>query len=61
MKIKEIPPEFKDRVEFACKVCRSEFKSETGRDTKCAWRGCGGEVCLWVERVIEEYISKESK
>lgn len=54
MKLDEIPEEFKDRVEFACRVCRSDHRSKTGSKSNCAWRGCGNVVCFDIERAIEE-------
>lgn len=52
MKLDEIPVEYKDRVEFACDVCRSDYRSKTGRRVNCAWRECGNSVCVDIERVI---------
>ncbi len=54
MKLDEIPVEYKDRVEFACLVCRADHKSKTGSKNNCAWRGIGNEVCLDIERVIAQ-------
>ena len=53
MKLDEIPEEFKDRVEFTCKVCRVYHESITGRKSGCAWKK-GDEICVDIERAIEE-------
>ncbi len=54
MKINEIPKEYQDRVKFACQVCRNKFKAETGKNTDCAWKVCGGEICVYVEEAINQ-------
>lgn len=45
MKLNEIPDEYKDKVAFACKSCRNRFKVETGKNSDCAWKVCGSEIC----------------
>lgn len=54
MKLDEIPIEYRDRVEFACRVCRADHKSKTGNNNNCAWRGCSNVVCSDIERVIAD-------
>ena len=54
MKVDKIPKGYEDLVVFACKVCRNKFRAETGRNTNCAWRACGGEVCSYMQEAIEQ-------
>lgn len=54
MKINEIPEEYKSRVDFTCKTCRNKFRTEKGKNSNCAWRACGGEICVFVEEAIEQ-------
>ncbi len=61
MKIADIPQEFKDKVAFACKVCRAKFKSATGRATDCACRVCSKSVCPYIEQVIKECLNEKNK
>ena len=60
MKLDEIPEEYKDRVEFACMVCREDHKSCTGSKNNCAWRGIGNEVCFDIRRVIERMEAEKN-
>ena len=60
MKLDEIPEEYKDRVEFACKVCRADHRSKTGRKTNCAWRQIGNEVCFDIARAIAQTEAEKS-
>lgn len=60
MKLDEIPVEYKDRVEFACMVCRADHKSKTGSKNNCAWRDIGNGVCFEVERVIEQMEAEKT-
>jgi hypothetical protein len=53
MKLNEIPEEYRERVAFACRVCRIGYKTETCKTSNCAWRQIGGEVCFDIERAIE--------
>ena len=54
MKIADIPKELEKEVEFAGRVCRVKFASETGKKVNCAWRACVNEICDNIERVIKE-------
>lgn len=54
MKVNQIPKGYEDLIVFACRVCRNKFKDSTGRDTNCAWRACGNEVCCYIEEAIEQ-------
>ena len=60
MKLDEIPVEYKDRVEFACRVCREDHRSCTGSKNNCAWRQIGNEVCFDIERVIKQMEREHS-
>lgn len=60
MKLDEIPVEYKDRVEFACRVCREDHRSCTGSKNNCAWRQIGNEVCFDIRRVIAQMEREHS-
>lgn len=56
MKFDETPPEYKDKAEFACKVCIERYKAEhiTEKFTGCACREVGKEYCPYIEQVIKK-------
>ncbi len=61
MKLEDIPQEFKDKAEFACKVCRAFFNStHTNKKIECSCRSVLKEYCPYIDEVLEKEMALRS-
>lgn len=60
MKFDEIPEEFKEKAEFACKVCRALFNSTHSNKADCSCRSVLKEYCPYIDEVISKEIASRS-